>query len=290
MSVFDDILGNSEIPDDMEISVGDHGKMTMAELRAAQADRESLRRQSQEVAAERDRYRTEWENTNRAFTGVISQADKNLENEQKAPTQKELLREALSGLVEKDDPSDALFEDKLFGRALTKVEERAVERAMKENAALKQQFQELSQLVHQGFEGLTKAQVYEREQRWYDVNRSDIPKGQDGKKLSLGAIKQYAQERNMFVPQTNLLNLEAALESMTEPTRLEARMTEAERKGYEKGLAAARTERGKVLPMFGERSAGNSGMPAVETKGKSARQLVQEQLQRGLTDLSAENE
>lgn len=290
MSVFDDIIGNKELPDDMKITVGDKD-MTLAELRQVNNQLAESRNQLTSLQAERDDYRTKHDKLAESITGLLRSAGSVADNPPPAPQDpKDVLRSTLASLLEKDDPSNALFEDKLFGRALTRVEERAVNRALEENKKLSDAFTALKQQVDAGFEGLTRAQVNQHYQSWYGANRQEIPKDKDGKRMSLKDIIDFAQQRGLTVPNTNLFDLDRTLDVITEPVRTEARMSEAERRGYEKGLNDGRAAAGKVLPLFGDRSAGPTGTPAYSTAGKSAKQIVSERLQQGLADLAAENE
>jgi len=293
MSVFDEIISNQELPDDMQITVGDKGSMTLGELRGLNTERTSLKTQAETAAAEAARYRGEHESLARSVAGLLDMAGKGADADEAArraaPTDpRDSTLEGLRQLLSKGDPADALFEDKVFGSALTKVEQRAFDRAAAKIAEQDASIKELRELVTQGFTGLTNAQALEREHRWYDVNRNEIPKGQDGKRMPLEDIRRVAIERNMVIPGTRLIDYDSALNLITEPTRVEARMSEAERRGYQKGLEAGRSAAGKVLPLFGDRSAGGAGGDRISTAGKTQRQIVQERLQQGLVDLSAE--
>lgn len=293
MSVLDDILGNKELGDDQEISIGEN-KFNLGELRARNAERETLRGERESMARERDDYRGKFETISQATTRLLSDASRAADADAalappKSP--KDQLREALGPLLEEDDGTKALFEDKVFGKALSKVEERAYNRSLEKQTALEEKLARLEENLTKGFEGLTRAQVVERANRWYDVNKSEIPKV-DGKRMSLDAIHNYAVERNIVRPgQPNIVDYDRALEVLTEPQRVEARMTDAERRGYEKGLEQGRAQAGRVIPIFGDRSAGATPGDKISTVGKSAKQIVQERLQQGLAELSAaENE
>jgi hypothetical protein len=287
MSVFDDILANGEVPDDMEITVGDKAfKIGDARgaLKQEREQREALTRERDEV---RGKYGELETNVGKILGLAGRQTD--AENERPAPQDpKEALREALRPLLEKDDGTSALMEDKLFGKALTAVEERAFQRAMKGNEALKTEFNQLKELVEGGFRNVTQAQLSERAERWYDVNRADIPKGQDGKRVSLKQIHDYAAERGIVRPNTNLIDYDRTLEMLTEPARRKDELTAAEEKAYQRGVAAGRTGAAKVIPLMGDRSAGGIDAKKFETTGKSAKQIVSERLQQGLSELSAE--
>ena len=110
--------------------------------------------------------------------------------------------------------------------------------------------------------------------------------------MTLDDIHKYGAERNMVrTDSPNLIDYDRVLEALTEPQRIEARMSEAEKRGFEKGLEQGRAAAGKVIPIFGDRSGGEVPGDKISTVGKSARQIVQERLQQGLADLSAaENE
>jgi Holliday junction resolvase RusA-like endonuclease len=299
MSLLDDLLESKELADDLEISIGDK-TAKVSDLRALRSEYSRTRDERDAIASERDTIRNERDNLTRSVTDLLGKAGRMTDDDARRPDQpadiKATLRDALNVLLEKDDPSAALFEDKVFGKALTRVEENAVKRAMAENAELKATVTELQNLVKGGFEAMTRAQVHERENRWYDINRKEIPKGQDGKPVSLAQIRQYAAQRNMYIPgedgrPTALLDFDTALNTLTEPTRQEARMSEAEQRGYQKGLEAARTKGAQVLPLFGDRSAGGGeGGKQIKTAGKTQKQIVQESLQQGLADLASGNE
>lgn len=294
MSALDDILGNKELGDDQEITIGEN-KFNLGELRGLRTERETLRTERESLARERDDYRGKYDTVSQAATKLLAEAGAAAEREGREPppkSAKDQLREVLSPLLEEDDGTKALFEDKVFGKALKTVEQRAYDRSQKEMEQIRADFKTLQDNLKQGFEGLTRAQVFERAQRWYDVNRNDIPKGDDGKRLSLDAIHKFAADRNMVRPESpNLVDYDRALEVLTEPQRVEARMSEAEKKGYEKGLEAGRSQAGRVIPIFGDRSAGGTPGDKISTVGKSQKQIVSENLARGLAELSqAENE
>jgi hypothetical protein len=290
MSILDDLLENKELADDLEIAIGDK-TAKVGDLRALRSESSSARAERDAITADRDSVRGERDNLTRSVTELLGKAGRMADEPPVRPVDpRDAIREGLDALLHKDDPSDALWKDPVFGGALTKAEERAYQRSLKENTELRQTVTELQTLVKGGFEALTKAQVYERENRWYDINRKEIPNGQDGKKVSLESLRQYASQRQMFIPGTQLLDYDTALSTLTEPTRREAAMTDAEARGYQKGLEAARTKGAQVLPLFGDRSAGAPGGPQVKTAGKTQKQIVQESLARGLADIASGNE
>ena len=289
-----EILANKELGDDQEISLGDKGTFKLGDLRGIATERETLRGERETLARERDDYRGKFETVSAATAKLMSEAGTAAERELSQPAAKtpaETLREALSPLLSEDDGTKALFDDKVFGKALKTVEDRAYARAAEKHATLEAEIKEMRENLTKGFEGLTRAQLAERAERWYDINRSDIPKGESGKKMTLQEIHQFAVDRNMVRPGTQILDYDRALEVLTEPQRIEAKMTEAEKRGYEKGLEMGRAAAGKVIPIFGDRSGGDVPGDKISTVGKSARQIVAERLQQGLADLSAaENE
>lgn len=290
MSIFDDILGNQDLGDDLEVTIGDK-TLKVGDIRSLRAEAETNRRERDAYLAERDSIRGERDNLTRSVTDLLGQAGRMADADQtQQPTDPaQILRDALLPLLDKEDPNlTALVQDKIFGKALTNVEERAVKRAMAENEELRNTVKELKGLVHDGFQGLVKAQVNEREQRWYDINKRDIPKGADGKPLRLEEIRNYASQRGLVLPGTQLVDYDSALEAITEPQRAEARMSEAEKRGYQKGLEDARRSAGKVLPIFGDRAGGSVGKNKIATAGKSQRQMVTEALSQGLADLASE--
>jgi hypothetical protein len=291
MSILDDLLENKELADELEISIGDK-TAKVGDLRALRSESSRTRTERDAIAADRDAIRGERDNLTRSVTDLLGKAGRMTDDDtrQRPIDPRDAVTEGLAALLKKDDPSEALWKDPTFGGALTQAEERAYARAKKDYDGLAATVNEIRENVQNGFTSLTKAQVYERENRWYDINRKEIPNGEDGKKVSLTQLRQYAAERQMFIPGTQLLDYDAALGTLTEPTRRAEEMTAAERRGYEKGIAAARTKSAEVIPLFGDRSAGGGGAPAIKTAGKTQKQIVQESLQRGLADLSAGNE
>jgi hypothetical protein len=289
-----ELLADKELADDQEISLGDKGTFKLSELRGVATERDTFRTEREKVAAERDDFRGKFNKQSETLTELLGDAHKRALDDVNAPppkSGKDQLRELLTPLLESDDGTKALFEDKVFGKALNTVEERAYQRAKKDYEELASKFSELDGNVKKGFEGMTVAQLNERAERWYGNNRADVPKGDDGKKLSMQSIHQYGMERNMVRPGTQLIDYDRVLEVLTEPARSEARMSEAEKRGFEKGLEQGRLAAGKVIPIFGDRSAGSAPGDKISTVGKSAKQIVTERLQQGLSDLSAaENE
>lgn len=288
MSIFDEILENKELGDDIEISLGDK-TLKLGDLRSEYRETHDRASRLDAVSQERDAIRTERDTLSRNVGDLLAKAAQQTDDDARhQPVDSaELLRNALRPLYEKDDPSAALFEDKVFGGALTKAEQRAYDRAHAEIDAINARFEEQNKLVRDGFQALTNAQVAERENRWYDINRRDIPKGADGKPLTAGQIREIAVSRNLLVPGTRLLDYDAALEVVTEPTRREQMMSEAEKRGYEKGLAAGRTDKAKVLPLFGDRPGGAAGGTKVGATGQSARQIVGNAVAQGMADIAS---
>lgn len=290
----DEILGNKELGDDQEIKLGEQ-TFKLGDLRGIASERESLRTERETIAKERDEFRGKFDTVSQAAAKLLEQAGAAAERESHEPPPKsprDTLREALSPLLQEEDPQlKALMEDKVFGKALSTVEERAYNRAKKELEAIDAKYSELKTEMAKGFEGMTVAQLSERLERWYAINRNDIPKGADKKPLSMQQIHDYAVQRNFVKPGTRLLDYDAALDALAEPTRIEARMKDIREKAFQEGMEAGRTQAGKVIPIFGDRSAGGVAPEKVNTTGMSARQIMEGQLQRGLADLSrAENE
>jgi hypothetical protein len=291
MGAFDDIIGNAELPDDTKITYGDK-EFTLGEARALNsrlAERESA---YQSTVTERDQLRNEYNKMSQDVTRILGSAAAGADADATRPAAdpRDAVRDGLAALLAKDDPTKALYEDKLFGSALRKAEENAYGRARTEIESLQNSVREMGELVKNGFTHLTNAQVTERANRWYDVNRSDIPKGQDGKRMSLREINDFAVNRAIVVPGTQMLDYDRALEVLTEPQRVEAKMTEAEKRGYQKGLEAGRRGAAEVIPIFGDRDGGGAPRDKIVTAGKSQRQIMQEAIARGLADAAAENQ
>lgn len=286
----DEILGNKELGDDQEIQIGEN-KFNLGELRGMRSERDTFRTERERIAQERDQIRGEKDTLAASVTDLLSKAGKAAETEAAAPAPQDQLLDAMRKLVAKDDGTEALFNDPVFGKALSAVEERAYQRAKKEQDLLRNEFDGIKGELKNGFEAMTRAQINERAERWYSDNRTDIPKGEDGKKLSLQAIHKYGAERGMVRQDApNLVDYDRVLEVLTEPARMEARMSDAEKRGFEKGMQAAREAAGKVIPIFGDRSAGAIPGDKISTVGKSAKQIVSERLAQGLADLSAVND
>lgn len=288
MPTLEEILNNTEVPDDLEISLGDKGSLKLGELRSG------LRTRDEQIAA-RGKEAEEWRNRHSTLEGSVSSllalAGKQTDDDASRPAPvdpKESLREALRPLLEKDDGIEALMQDKLFGKALTAVEERAFQRAMKQNEELRNEFNSLKSTMDSGFKAMTQAQLSERADRWYGINRKEIPADDKGRRMSIQEIHQYGVDHNMVVPKTNLVDYDAVLDSMTAPVRRQNEMSEAERRGFQKGLEQGRSQAGKVIPLMSERSAGGVDGKPYSTTGKSAKQIVSERLQQGLAELSAE--
>ena len=287
MSIFDD-LNNENLGDDLEISLGDKS-IKLGDLRNEYRETRTRASQYDSVAAERDAIRTERDTMSRSVADLLAKAGQMADADPGAPPDtRQALRDALAPLFDKDDPSAALFEDKVFGGALTKAEQRAYDRAKADIDKNNSELAELRSMMRDGFQALTNAQVAERDNRWYEINKREIPKGEDKRPMSLTQIREYAVARNLMVPNTRLVDYDAALESLTEPTRREQAMSEAEKRGYEKGLQAARSNAGKVLPIFGDRSAGAPGSKALSTVGKTQKQIMQDALRTGLAEITAE--
>jgi hypothetical protein len=290
MSKLLEILANKDLADTQEIKIGEE-TYNLGDLRAVNAERETFRTERDTIARERDEFRGKLDKQSETVIDVLGGAHKRALAEVETPPEdpRKSFIESLRTLTAEDDGTKALFEDKVFGKALSAVEERAYQRAKKDLEAIEAKIKGIDDGMKAGFEGMTRAQISERAERWYSDNRTEIPKGEDGKKLSLQAIHKYGAERGMVrADAPNLVDYDRVLEVLTEPARAEARMTEAEKKGYEKGLQDGRAAAGKVIPIFGDRSAGGTPGDKISTVGKSAKQIVSERLAQGLADLSAE--
>ncbi len=294
MSKLLDILANRDLADDQEIKIGEE-TYNLGDLRAVNAERETFKTERDRIAAERDDFRTKFDKQSSTLTELLGDAHKRasaeVDDQPAVKSPQDVLREALSPLLETDDGTKALFEDKVFGKALNKVEERAYNRAKAEYDALAAKVSEVETGLKTGFERMTVAQLNQRLDSWYGANRAEIPKGEDGKRLSREAVHRYGVEHNITVPNTQLIDYDRVLDVITEPQRFEARVKEAKDAGYKEGLEQGRAQAGKVIPIFGDRSAGGTPGDKISTVGKSAKQIVSENLARGLADLSqAENE
>ena len=289
-----EILDNKELTDDTEISLGgDRGSIKLSELRGLRQEVATRDERLTALQTERDSFRTKHDQLAESITSLLGTADKAARRDvDNPPTDpKAAAREVLAELLKSDDPTDALFNDKLFGAALKKVKEDAVGASKQEITRLEAAINELRDIQKQGFEGLTRAQLMERENRWYDINRKEIPNGADGKRLSMKDLREYAVSRNIVVPGTQLLDFDRTLEVLTEPERAKANMTAAEQRGYEKGLRDARAQQGKVLPLFGDRSAGAPAKDAITYDGsKSPRANVSARIAQGLEEIIASGE
>lgn len=283
MSIFDDLAG---LPDDAEITIGEKS----FKLGDIKTEYTQERTQREALAGERDGWRSKHDKLSDSVATLLGQAGKAADADSTPPVDpRQGLWDRLERAVKGDDPVDALYADPLFGKALTRAEERAYERAEKENKRLSDAFETLKTEVTNGLNGLANASVYTQDAIWYGDNKSDIPKGQDGKKVTLKQMQDFADNNNLFHPGTRIRNLDRALEVLTAPTRRQAEISAAEQAAYQKGMNDARANAGKVIPLMSERNGG--GMPKGQeytTAGKSARQIVSERLQQGLADLSAE--
>lgn len=288
MSLLDNF---KDLADDFQVSMGDKGTLTLGQLREMEGGLTARDTQLQSLTAERDQYRTDLDKATKSMTDLINHANQQVDQDRTTPDPKEQFLESMRQLVAKDDPSQALFEDKLFGKALTTVEQRAYDRAKKDLEPIATRMNELAELVQNGFTQLTQAQVNQRESTWYGDNRNDIPKikGNDGKehRMTLAQIKQYATERNITLPNSRLLDLDRTLDLLTEPARIDARIAEAREQGRREGIEAQRGADGRTVPLFSDRGAGGAA-PDYSTAGKSARQILSERIAAGLQDVTQE--
>lgn len=295
MAILDDILGNAEFPDDMKLNIGNH-EVPLGELRSRNSQIAERDSRLQELSAERDRFRSQYDELSGTMTRLLGQADKAASaavNEPSPKSSADLLREALGPILQGADPAEPLFQDKVFGAFANRLESKIGERYDSQLQKLTDSFTALQDLVNNGFQAVTAAQVGERERRWYDINRSSLPKDKDGKPVALDSIKQFAAQRGIYQVNsqgqiTNLLDLDRTLEVLTEPTRQREAIDAAAKAAYERGIQEGRTAAGKVIPFMGDRSAGAAPADQYSTKGKSPRQIIADRMKQGLADLSAE--
>ncbi|MGH7226789.1 MAG: hypothetical protein ACRELF_26540, partial [Gemmataceae bacterium] len=239
------------------------------------------------TARERDQLRGEYDNLGRTLTGLLSKADEAASNAGQPPAQSDLVGELVKRLSPADE-TDKLFSDPLFGKGFQRFRGELDDAYNSRFGDVTKRLDDLGSQFKTAVEALSNSQIYEREQRWYHDNRSDIPEGQDGKRLSLDAVKDYAQHGNFFIPNTRLIDFDRALDSLTTPARQRAELDRVKQEAYQQGLQAGRTGKAQVLPLFGDRSGGGTLATEYNTKGKSSRQMINERVGQGLADLANE--
>lgn len=288
----DEILGNKELGDDFEITLGDKGAFRLGDLRSLHGDRESLRTERESLAGERDRYRTDLEKQSQQLTALMAEAGRRAQQETEAPpppNPQEQFMDSLRKLVAPNDPSAPLFEDKMFGSAFNRVKSDISSEIDGKLKGITDQYNSLKEMFDKYAQTTANAQLYEREQRWWADNRHDAP-SIDGKKITLDTIKRFATENNIAIPGTQIIDYDRALDMISAPIRAKQELNEAQEKAYQQGLIAGRTGKGQVLPFMSDRSGGGNAAPAVNTKGRNPREFMKEAVTNGLRDVMAGNE
>ena len=286
MSLFDDLAG---MDDATELTIGDK-TFKLGDLKGEYTNE---RTQREALAKERDTLRTSYNDLDSSVRTLLGAAGRAAEggggDNPPAPVDhRAAIRDSLKEILGPEDPTNALFEDKLFGRAFKTVEERMAERLTALQTKQDESLKAVQDMVNKGFQSLAGAQVVERENRWYGENRSEIPKGQNGKKITLEQMRQFCDNNAIYIPNTQLRDFDRALDTLTAPARRQTEIEAAREEGRRLGQQEARTNGAKVIPLITERGAGGMPKGDYNTTGKSARQIVSERIGQGLQDLSVE--
>jgi len=294
MALLDDIIGDKGLSDDTKFQIGDR-ELTLGELRGVHSQLGERDTRLHALEQERDGYRGRYDELASTMTRLLGQADRMTQQDEARPappSPQDVLRDALSPLL-LQDPAEPLFHDKVFGSFANRLRSQITEQYDGQLKKLSDTVTAMQDMLNNGMQAMTAAQVQQEYRRWYGENKGAMPKDDKGKTASLEQMTQYAARNGMFQVDgngrpTSMLDLDRALDTLTQPTRREAELKAAAEEGYQRGLREQRTNAGKVIPFMSERSAGGLPKEQIDTTGKSQRQLVREAMQRGLNELSQE--
>ena len=268
-------------PDDAEVQVGNE-KYKVADIRSQLHDPEQY--------VSREEYAKLSANHQALGNGLLdflnkaaaSSETRSPENNQNAgPDMRTALRDGLKEILFQEQGYN-YDKDQYVGPAMTKAEERAYERAMKDAAAKYDPM--FNQMAEQLKQTTTQA-ILAEENSWFRQHRRDLPKRPDGQEYSLQDLRTLAL-RNNIVDDRKYPDYDTLLDRLTEPERRKKEVTDKEDAAYKAGYAAARKEAGSNImdvPGRGYLRVPEQ-KPAIDTKGKTADQIIREGLQAAWND------
>lgn len=259
-------------PDDAEVQVGEQ-KYRVGDIRAELHDPEQYvsREEYQKLSANHQALGSGLlDFLNKAASSTADQPQ-----QQQAPDVRSALRDGLKEILFQEQGYN-YDKDQYVGPAMTKAEERAYERAMKDAAA---KYDPLFNQMSEQLKQTTTQAILAEENSWYRQHKRDLPKRPDGAEYSLQDLRTLAL-RNNIVDDRKYPDYDTLLDRLTEPERRKVELQNKEDEAYKKGYAAARKEAaGNIMDVPGRgylRVPENK--PAIDTRGKSADQMIRESL------------
>jgi hypothetical protein len=271
MAIRDIIKGQ---PDDAEVQVGEQ-RYKVSDLRSELHDPEQY--------ISREEYNKLSANHQALGSGLLdflNKAAASTTDQQPQPNATPDVRTAL-----RDGLKEILFQeqgynydkDQYVGPAMSKAEERAYERAMKDAAA---KYDPLFNQMSEQLKQTTTQAILAEENSWFRQHKRDLPKRPDGADYSLQDLRTLAL-RNNIVDDRKYPDYDTLLDRLTEPERRKTEVKDKEDAAYKAGYAAARKEAGQTImdvPGRGYLRVPEQ-KPAIDTKGKTADQIIREGLQ-----------
>lgn len=259
-------------PDEAEVQVGEQ-KYKVADIRRELHDPEQY--------VSREEYAKLSANHQALGSGLLDFLNKaaasttDQPQQPQAPDVRTALRDGLKEILFQEQGYN-YDKDQYVGPAMTKAEERAYERAMKDAAA---KYDPLFNQMSEQLKQTTTQAILAEENSWYRQHKRDLPKRPDGQEYSLQDLRTLAL-RNNIVDDRKYPDYDTLLDRLTEPERRKVELKNKEDEAYKAGYAAARKEAGGNImdvPGRGFLRVPES-RPAIDTKGKTADQIIREGL------------
>lgn len=195
--------------------------------------------------------------------------------QQQTPDVRTALRDGLKEILFQEQGYN-YDKDQYVGPAMSKAEERAYQRAMQDAAA---KYDPLFNQMSEQLKQTTTQAILAEENAWFRQHKRDLPKRPDGAEYSLQDLRTLAL-RNNIVDDRKYPDYDTLLDRLTEPERRKVELKNKEDEAYKQGYAAARKEQGATImdvPGRGFLRVPET-KPMIDTKGKTADQIIREGL------------
>jgi len=273
-----------DLPDEAEVQVGEN-KLRVGDLRAdmydpekfvAREDFTKLNNQHQELGNGILNF------LNRAAAATTDQMN-GQQNGQPQPEpvdMRQQLRDALGGLLQQ--PGYDYSKDGYVTPAMNMAREEAVKLAREE---AEQKYSARIAKLEEDNKAIARQSILAEENSWWRMNKSDLPKRPDGNAYTLQDLRQLAMANNVK-DDRGYPDYDRLKDALLAPTRQAAHEEALKDEAYKRGLADARKAAAQNIvdiPGRGFLRAGES-KPVVETKGKTAQQIINDSLAAAFED------
>lgn len=273
-----------DLPDEAEVQVGENkvrvgdlrGEMYDPEKFVARDDYTKLNSQHQELGNGILNF------LNRAAAATTDTMNQSGGNGQppEPVDMRQQLRDALGGLLQQ--PGYDYSKDGYVTPAMNMAREQAVEAARKE---AEEKYATRIARLEEDNKAIARQSILAEENSWWRINKSDLPKRPDGNTYTLDDLRQLAMANNVK-DSRGYPDYDRLKDALLQPTRQAAHEDALKDEAYKRGLADARKASAASIvdiPGRGFMRAGET-KPIVETKGKTAQQIINESLSAAFED------